>query len=66
MKYSATAKHKTLNQEFKVKGIDLTNQTVQCEGKVPKGSCMYCSVDTECDEPYFKISDAELVIKVDG
>jgi len=75
LRYSAVAKHKTLNQEFKVSNIDLVNQVVKCEGKAQKKDCLYCTAllssgygqpEEICDEPAFKLNDVELAIKVDG
>jgi len=74
LRYSAVAKHNTLNQEFKVSNIDLVNQVVKCEGKAQLKDCVYCNAllsygygepEGICDEPAFKLNDVELAIKVD-
>ena len=66
MRLTATAKHKTLNREFKVLEIDLAAQRIKCEGSVERQHCVLCEQigkDGECPLPWFRIRDAELKIE---
>lgn len=66
MELTAIAKHKILKRSFKVLEIDFKKQMVKCKGKVDKGVCHYCSVTVECQEPWFRLGDVDLEIKVNG